>query len=416
MSVEAGDLIAGRYRLRERLGHGGMSVVWRADDDVLGREVAVKVLSSALASDPELRRQIRDEARTAARLRHPAVVGVYDYGELTEAGRPLSYVVMELVDGRTLADMLTGGSLPWKVAVLVGAQVAAALAAAHTAGIVHRDVKPANVMVTSVGVKLVDFGISAAVGELDQRKGQVLGTPAYLAPERVAGGPVRPATDVYALGLLLYLALSGRMPWDASTVTQMVRAHVYARPAALPPIPGLPSQVAHLVFRCLAKQPADRPSAIEVAERLGEIAGLPSARVMRSAVAAPTIALPKVAVHRRRKSLLVAAGVAAVMMSAGGAWWGLAQPADATTAAAPTLHCPSACAPSSTPPSAPATATVTAAKTTTVVHQTKKVTHHKPAPHRKAVAPKAKPKPVHHGFPFPKPHRPPRPHHHGPKL
>jgi len=390
-----------------------MSVVWRADDDVLGREVAVKVLSPALARDPELRRQIRDEARTAARLRHPAVVGVYDYGELNENGRPLSYVVMELVDGRTLADMLTGGGLPWKVAVLVGAQVAAALAAAHSAGIVHRDVKPANVMVTSVGVKLVDFGISAAVGELDQRKGQVLGTPAYLAPERVAGGPVRPATDVYALGLLLYLALSGRMPWDASTVTQMVRAHVYARPAALPAIPGLPSQVAHLVFRCLAKQPADRPSAIEVAERLGEIAGLPSAKVMRSAVAAPTIALPTVATRRHRKSLLVAAGLAAAVMSAGGAWWGLAQPADATTATAPATS--PAAAPSSSP-------TVTTVQATTVVHQTrtqakapartkaKKVSHRKTATHH-AVAPTKRLVPK---IKFPGPHHKPKPHH-GPK-
>src|SRR6185503_6862615 len=182
-----------------------MSVVWRADDDVLGREVAVKVLSAVLAGDPRQRRLIRDEARAAARLRHANVVAVYDYGEFTDAGGMLSFVVMELADGRTLADMLTGGRLPWKVATLVGAQVAAALAAAHADGIVHRDVKPANVMVTSAGVKLLDFGISAAVGALDGADGQLLGTPAYLAPERIEGSPVRPATDVYALGLLMYL-------------------------------------------------------------------------------------------------------------------------------------------------------------------------------------------------------------------
>ena len=171
-----------------------MSVVWRADDDVLGREVAVKVLAAAMAGDPDQRRQIRDEARSAARLRHANVVAVYDYGEVTDAGRTMSYVVMELVDGRSLADMLTGGRLPWKVTALVGAQVAAALAAAHADGIVHRDVKPGNVMVTSSGVKLVDFGISAAVGALDSPDGQVLGTPAYLAPERIEGSPVRPET------------------------------------------------------------------------------------------------------------------------------------------------------------------------------------------------------------------------------
>ncbi|GAA0549363.1 hypothetical protein GCM10010172_34260 [Paractinoplanes ferrugineus] len=329
--MECGQLIAGRYRLRERLGQGGMSVVWRADDDVLGREVAVKVLSAALAGDPDQRRQIRDEARAAARLRHTNVVAVYDYGEFTDAGRTLSFVVMELVDGRTLADMLTGGRLPWKVATLVGAQVAAALAAAHLDGIVHRDVKPANVMVTGAGVKLVDFGISAAVGAFDDQDGRLLGTPAYLAPERVEGGPVRPATDVYALGLVMYLALAGQMPWQASTVTQMVKAHVYAKPAPLPVLPGLPPAVVRLVSRCLSKRPADRPSAIEVAEVLGEIAGLPSSALLRS-VAAPTVALPAVTTRRRGRATLIAAGVVTGLLLAGGAWWaeeGPAQPAEA---------------------------------------------------------------------------------------
>ncbi|BCY08414.1 hypothetical protein L3i22_035020 [Actinoplanes sp. L3-i22] len=359
-------------------------MVWRADDEVLGREVAVKVLSAALAADPELRRQIRDEARTAARLRHPAVVAVHDYGEFTDRGRTLSYVVMELVDGRTLADMLTGGSLPWKVAVLVGAQVASALAAAHAAGIVHRDVKPANVMVTSVGVKLVDFGISATVGALDGRAGQILGTPAYLAPERIAGGPVRPATDVYAVGLLLYLALCGRMPWDASTVTQMVRAHVYARPAALPAIPGLPAPVVHLVSRCLAKQPADRPSAIEVAERLGEIAGLPSARVMRSAAAAPTLGLPEAAARRPRRALLVAAGAAAVLLSAGGAWWGRDTPAGPVASTGSTSPSTSATVPPVT------TVQTTTVRATSVVQRTTDPVARIPAAAPVAPAPKGK--------------------------
>ncbi|MET8152051.1 serine/threonine-protein kinase [Actinoplanes sp. NPDC049668] len=331
--MESGQVIAGRYRLREQLGRGGMSVVWRADDDVLGREVAVKVLSARLAGDPQQRRLIRDEARAAARLRHANVVAVYDYGEFTDAGCALSYVVMELADGRTLADMLTGGRLPWKVATLVGAQVAAALAAAHADGIVHRDVKPANVMVTSAGVKLVDFGISAAIGALDGADGQLLGTPAYLAPERIEGGPVQPATDVYALGLLMYLALAGQMPWEASTVTQMVKAHVYAKPAGLPAIPGLPPVAARLVSRCLAKRPADRPSAIEVSEVLGEVAGLPSFALLRS-VTAPTVALPSVTRRPRRRTLLIAAGVAAAALIAGGAWSAGDPPAKPATAEA----------------------------------------------------------------------------------
>jgi serine/threonine protein kinase len=334
--MERGQLIAGRYRLRERLGQGGMSVVWRADDDVLGREVAVKVLSAVLAGDPDQRQQIRDEARAAARLRHVNVVAVYDYGEFTEADHTLSYVVMELVDGRTLADMLTGGRLPWKVATLVGAQVAAALAAAHADGIVHRDVKPANVMVTGAGVKLVDFGISAAIGALDTA-GEVLGTPAYLAPERIEGGPVRPATDVYALGLLMYLALAGQMPWQASTVTQMIKAHVYAKPAPLPAVAGLPPAVARLVSRCLAKRPADRPSAIEVSEVLGEVAGLPSSALLRSA-AATTEPLPAVTTRHRGRAVLIAAGVVAGALMMGGAWWadqGAAKPAPAAAVEAP---------------------------------------------------------------------------------
>ncbi|MFF5075753.1 serine/threonine-protein kinase [Actinoplanes sp. NPDC000266] len=382
--MESGQLIAGRYRLGEQLGRGGMAVVWRADDEVLGREVAVKVLSPSLAGDPELRRRIRDEARAVARLRHVNVVAVYDYGEFADSGHTLSFVVMELVDGRTLADMLTGGRLPWQVAVLIGAQVAAALAAAHADGIVHRDVKPANIMVTGSGVKLVDFGISATVGVLDGQDGQVLGTPAYLAPERIAGGPVRPATDVYALGLLLHLALAGRMPWDASTVTQMVRAHVYAKPDPLPPIAGLPSEVRRLVARCLTKNAADRPSSIEVSEVLGELAGLPSATLLRGAagptmqlaaararrrptVAAisqptaaagsqptdpahrqPTVAAsrkPTALARRRSRKGLIAAGVVAGLLTAGGAWWadsGPEQPAQAAGAPAASATSPAA--------------------------------------------------------------------------
>lgn len=278
--MESGFLAGRRYRLRERLGHGGMSVVWRATDEVLGRDVAVKVLAPQLATDPDVLRRLRDEARAAAGLRHPNVVEVYDYGESAEDGRTLPYVVMELVDGRSLHDLLSGGALPWRLAVVIGAQVAAALAAAHAHGVVHRDVKPANVMVTSAGAKLVDFGISAATGADDDAGDEILGTPAYLAPERISGGPAQPATDVYALGLLLYLALAGHQPWQASTVTQMLRAHAYYEPAPLPPVAGLPSAVTHLVRDCLAKRPADRPDAAEATELLSRIAGLPPAKLL----------------------------------------------------------------------------------------------------------------------------------------
>jgi hypothetical protein len=271
--MDVGHTIAGRYRLLERLGAGGMSVVWRAADAVLGREVAVKVLSAGVAADPGLLHQLYAEARAAAGLRHANVVEVYDYGEASG----LPYVVMELVAGRPVNALLSAGPLPWRVAVLIAAQVAAALAAAHARGVVHRDVKPANVMVTANGVKLVDFGISAAAGDRDSDPGLVLGTPAYLAPERLAGGLVRPATDVYALGLLLYMMVAGRLPWRASTTTQMLRAHWYQEPAPLPFVAGLPPEVVSLCRSCLTKTPEDRPSAETVAHALSGIAGLPVA-------------------------------------------------------------------------------------------------------------------------------------------
>jgi serine/threonine-protein kinase len=243
------DVGAGRYRLVERLGAGGMSVVWRGHDEVLGRPVAVKLLSAELRGDADFRARVRREARAAARLSHPYVTNVYDYGEAAD-GTP--YVVMELVEGQSLARRLESGPLPLRSAVRMAAQVASALAAAHAQGLVHRDVTPANVMLSPAGVKVVDFGIAAAFGELDR---SVLGTPAFLAPEQLAGGPAQPATDVYALGLLIYLAVTGRLP-------------------KLPALPGLPPDLAELVAACLAPDPAARPGSAAVAGRLAELGGV----------------------------------------------------------------------------------------------------------------------------------------------
>lgn len=269
--MRSDELLDGRYRLVERLGTGGMSVVWRGLDEVLGRHVAVKVLASRLADDETFRRRILAEAQAAARLSHPNIATIYDYGEsVGSAGAPLPYVVMELVDGEPMASRLAGNrALPWPVAVAAVAQVAAALAEAHAHGVVHRDVTPANVMLTPAGAKVVDFGISALVGERDAEiDGCLLGTPAYLAPERMDGQPVAPATDVYALGLLLYRALTGRLPWQIETTTQMLRAHRYAEPPPLSPVDGLPEHIAALSRRCLAKDPADRPTSGQVAAEL----------------------------------------------------------------------------------------------------------------------------------------------------
>ncbi|MBL7261228.1 serine/threonine-protein kinase [Paractinoplanes lichenicola] len=269
------SLLAGRYRLVERLGAGGMSVVWRGFDEVLGRQVAVKVLPPSTSTDPAFRRRLRAEAQAAARLSHPNITNVYDYGEATTVdGEPVPYVVMELIDGESLAAVLARvRKLPWQHAVRITAEVAAALAAAHSRGIVHRDVTPANVMLTATGAKVVDFGISALIGENDiDPDGSLLGTPAYLAPERLEGGQVSPATDVYAVGLLIYRTLIGQLPWDVGTTTALLRAHQYTEPEPLPPVDGLPDEVDALVGRCLEKRPDDRPSSAELAGTLAALA------------------------------------------------------------------------------------------------------------------------------------------------
>jgi serine/threonine-protein kinase len=276
------SLLANRYRLVERLGAGGMSVVWRGFDEVLGRQVAVKVLPPSTSADPSFRRRLRAEAQAAARLSHPNITNVYDYGEATTVdGEPVPYVVMELVDGESLAAVLARvRRLPWPAAVRICSEVSAALAAAHARGIVHRDVTPANVMLTSAGAKVVDFGISALIGENDiDPDGSLLGTPAYLAPERLEGGQVSPATDVYAVGLLIYRTLIGQLPWDVGTTTALLRAHQYTEPEPLPPVEGLPAAVSALVERCLEKRPDDRPSSADLAHVLAGIAaGSPAGR------------------------------------------------------------------------------------------------------------------------------------------
>ncbi|MDG4829687.1 protein kinase [Solwaraspora sp. WMMD1047] len=265
--MAARRVLGGRYRLQDELGRGGMAVVWRARDEVLGRPVAVKLLSERHTLDPRSRRRIRDEARAAALLSHPHIAQVYDFGESIEDGFHVPYVVMELVVGETLEQRLQAGPLPAGDAFRICAEVAAALAAAHEHGLVHRDIKPANVMVTPAGAKVVDFGIAAAVRPGGPRgvDAELLGTPAYVAPERVTDDSVEPASDVYAAGVLLYRLLAGRAPWSADTATQMLMAHVYVEPAPLPPLPDVPAEIIELCKRCLRKEPAHRPTAREMA-------------------------------------------------------------------------------------------------------------------------------------------------------
>ncbi|WP_330186399.1 serine/threonine-protein kinase [Dactylosporangium sp. AC04546] len=265
--------------------------MWRARDEVLGRAVAVKVLTGS--ADPE---RIRDEARNAAALSHPNLAQVFDYGE--SGSTP--YVVMELIAGETLERRLVAGPVPPDEAFRLCAEVAAGLAAAHDAGLVHRDVKPANIMVTTTGAKLVDFGIAAPAGAGEER---VLGTPAYVAPERIMGGAVTPASDVYALGVVLYKLLAGVLPWPGETTTGIVRDHVHTPPSPLPDQPGVPRPIAALCMSCLAKDPANRPPARFVADTLARAAA-------RAVLGEPPAGTP-------RWRLAMAAAAVAVMA---GAW------------------------------------------------------------------------------------------------
>jgi hypothetical protein len=273
--LSAGMRLRDRFALVQRIGTGGMSEVWRATDELLGRPVAVKALAAPLASDPTLREATWREAQAAAQLTHPNVTHVYDYGEVTApAGGTIGYLVMELVAGQSLADRLAGGPLPWPEAVRVGQQVAAALAAAHRLGVVHRDIKPGNVMLTDAGVKVLDFGIAAMTGRLDTDPGRLKGTPTYTAPERLdTSTPAVPANDIYSLGVLLYEALTGRPPAVLRDWAQAAGAHRDAATVPQPMVAGLPAAVSALCAGCLSPDPARRPTAERLAAALGAVLG-----------------------------------------------------------------------------------------------------------------------------------------------
>ncbi|MGN9906505.1 serine/threonine-protein kinase [Phytohabitans sp. LJ34] len=292
--LQPGGLLARRYRLIDNIGAGGMSVIWRARDEVLDRVVAVKVLAPSLAADAKFRDMVREEARAAAQLVHPHVTAVHDYGEeIAPDGTVTAFVVMELLSGEELESLLTEGPLPWTEAIEICAQVAEALAAAHRLGIVHRDVTPANIMMTSVGAKVLDFGIATHIGAPDEdEEGDTFGTPAYVAPERLDGTPAQPATDTYCLGVLLFETLTGQPPYPADTWEDLVRALEDPEVPRLVGVPGLPPAVADICFRCLSRNPRQRPTARQVGEVLRDqlLPSDPQAATMLS----PTVTLPTV--------------------------------------------------------------------------------------------------------------------------
>ncbi len=290
-----------RYRLESRIATGGMGEVWRATDTSLGRPVAVKVLKSEYADDPLFRSRFEVEARHAASLHHPGVASVYDVGQSALLGAadgsavPRPFLVMELVDGQPLSALLRGGQ-PLDPAVVsdLMAQAADAIGAAHHAGIVHRDVKPANLLVTPERqVKITDFGIARASDGLGLTgTGQVMGTPQYLSPEQARGATATPASDVYALGVVAFECLAGHRPFDAESPVATALAHLNDPVPALPR--SVPADLAAVVRRALSKDPAERYAdgdAFAAALRHPALAGPPPSDD-HTQVLAPTAAVP----------------------------------------------------------------------------------------------------------------------------
>jgi eukaryotic-like serine/threonine-protein kinase len=266
-------VLDGRYALIERIASGGMGEVWRGVDQILGRPVAVKLLSAVHAGDEQFRARFRAEARYAAGLSHPGIARVFDYGESSPLGGP--YLVMELVNGEPLSAILERvGRLPTDVTLDIVSQAARALDAAHQAGIVHRDIKPGNLLITADGTtKITDFGIAKARAAEDidlTATGIVMGTALYVSPEQATGSTVTGASDVYSLGVVAYECLAGQPPFIADQPLAIAIMHKHD---PVPPLPAdVPRPVSELVLTMLAKTPEGRPeSAQHVADRIDVI-------------------------------------------------------------------------------------------------------------------------------------------------
>ena len=267
--ADIGQILGGRYRLIELLGQGGMATIYRAADTGLGRDVALKLLRPEYLRDPDFSSRFRQEAQAAASLSHPNVVTVYDYGE--DPSGP--FIVMELVDGEDLATILRrSGSLPPRQAARIAAGVGRALGAAHASGIVHRDVKPGNVLIGRDGrVKVVDFGIARAVAEAQVTlPGTTLGSVHYFSPEQARGDATTAASDIYSLGIVLFEMLTGGRPWEGDSAAGVALARLSGPiPDPATARPSVPGELAAITRRALARDPAERfPSASAMADQL----------------------------------------------------------------------------------------------------------------------------------------------------
>jgi serine/threonine protein kinase len=265
MKPEAGQIYGNRYRLVDRIAIGGMGEVWRAHDEVILRDVAIKILKPEFMGDPGFLERFRVEARHAARVDHVGIADVYDYGE----GSGSAYLVMEIVAGDSLARIIEKRIRLTEIEVLsIVEQTAKALHAAHEDGLVHRDIKPGNLLITPSGkVKITDFGIARVADQVAlTATGQVMGTVQYLAPEQATGKPATPSTDIYSLGIVAYEALTGRRPFTGESQMAIAMAQINDKPPALGD--EIDKRVQELVMSCLAKKPNQRPgTALDLSNR-----------------------------------------------------------------------------------------------------------------------------------------------------
>jgi serine/threonine protein kinase len=320
-----------RYSILHTLGRGGMAKVYLAHDEVLDRDVALKVLREQFAEDDEFVERFKREARNAAALSHPNIVQVYDRGN---AGNDASYIAMEYVPGGTLKERISGGGpLDPGVAASIALQIAEALNAAHERGVIHRDIKPQNVLLTSTGdAKVADFGIArAASATTISQRSVVLGTASYMAPEQAMGEPVGPASDLYSLGVVLYEMLTGELPYTAESPVAVSMKHV--NEPLRPPreiYPRIPEDVNALVVTLLAKDPEDRyASATELVEDLRRVRdGLPPVAADPTAgitQAGTQATRPLPATLGRRRMPWILAATLAFLIVLGGVGWALSQ-------------------------------------------------------------------------------------------
>ena len=283
MKPAVGQLYGDRYRLQLRIAIGGMGEVWQAEDELILRQVAIKILKEEYLSDPLFIERFRTEAKSAALVEHEGIANVYDYGEDTNA----AYLVMELVPGESLSRIIEREKkLPDTRVLDIMAQTSRALGAAHARGLVHRDIKPGNLLITPDGkVKITDFGIARVGDQVPLTKtGQVMGTVQYLAPEQATGKPSTPATDLYSLGVVAYEALSGKRPFTGENQMAIAMAHINEMPPALQE--SIDPRVQNLVLSCLAKKPNQRPEsatslAIRAEALLREKKGKPTVRSIK---------------------------------------------------------------------------------------------------------------------------------------